>query len=128
MKLNPDCIRDILLDAEKVIDFHTFYFYEKDQGSALSQNYSHEETIYHIRQAKQSGLISISPFYDSGDSVCITDITPAGHEFLANIRKDTIWQKTKDTAAKIGSSSLSVLCQIASSVVSEIVKSQFNDH
>lgn len=109
MKLNPDCIRDILIAGEEVITFNNWYYYEKDNQSALSQKYSHDEIIYHIRQARDSGLITIGPFYDAGNSVHITDLTPVGHEFLANIRIDTVWNKLKSK----GISSLPLLMTFA---------------
>lgn len=95
MRLNPECIRDILIDAESVITFSKWYYYEQYSPSNLSVKYSHDEIIYHIRQAKDSGLITTSHFYDAGRSVFITDITPVGHEFLANIRTDTVWNNLK---------------------------------
>lgn len=83
---------------------------------------------YHLRQCNLNGFFVNAEDYFLISEYYVADISPKAHEFLANIRKDTIWQKTKDTASKIGASSLSVLCQIASSVVSEIVKLQFSDH
>lgn len=95
MRLNLDCIRDILIAAEEVITFDKPFSYERDDDSKLSSTYSHDEIIYHIRQAKDSGLITTSDFYDSGEFVYITDLTPEGHEFLANIRTDTVWKSLK---------------------------------
>ena len=56
----------------------------------LLKNIPTTEIIYHIKQAKDAGLISTGPFYDAGESVHITDLTPAGHEFLANARTETV--------------------------------------
>lgn len=109
MKLNPDCIRDILIASEDVITFNTWYYYENNRPSSLSEKYSHDEIIYHIRQARDAGLITTGPFYDAGASVHITDITPVGHEFLANIRIDTVWKKLKSK----GISSLPLLMSFA---------------
>lgn len=75
MKLNPDCIRDILIAGEEVITFNNWYYYEKDNQSALSQKYSHDEIIYHIRQARDSGLITIGPF-TMPETLCILPTSP----------------------------------------------------
>mgnify|MGYP002958432843 FL=1 len=55
----------------------------------------------------------------------IYDMTYAGHQFLANIRSDNIWKGTKAIASKIGSSSLDAITQIASNVITELIKAQF---
>ena len=52
----------------------------------------------------------------------IKDLSPAGHEFIANIRSDSNWKKVKDISKNIGSSSLNALTQIAVSVVSSLIK------
>lgn len=109
MKLNIDCVRDILISAEEVITFEKSFYYEKDTPSSLSDKYSHDEIIYHILQARDSGLITTSSFYDSGRSVYITDLTPKGHEFLANIRTETVWNKLKSK----GAASLPILFELA---------------
>ena len=63
--------------------------------------------------------------FDGGESCIIGDLSPAGHEFLANIRKDTVWNGVKSVAGKVGATSLSALTQIAANVVTELVKAQF---
>ena len=109
MKLNPDCIRDILMQCESVITFNKSYYYAQNTSSSLLEKYSHDEIVYHIKQAKDAGLISTGPFYDAGKSVHITDITPAGHEFLANIRTETVWNGLRS----MGVRSLPILVDMA---------------
>lgn len=111
MKLNPECIRGILLSVEEECNFDTFWEYERDTfDSEYLAEYSHEEIIYHVRQAFQSKLIQGVLFPDAGDSIIIGDLTPSGHEFLANIRTDTLWNKIK---AKAADASLPILFEIA---------------
>lgn len=94
MKLNPDCIRGILLTVEEYCNFDTPWEYERDSfESEYLAELSHEEILYHIRQAEQSGLIQGVVYYDCGDSVIICDLTPEGHEFLANIHNESVWKK-----------------------------------
>ena len=127
MKLNPDCIRSILLTAEDICDFSTPWVYDKDKekGSFLS-NYSHEEIVYHIRQCDASDLIDGFQFYEDGNTVYIGDLTPEGHSFLANIRNDTFFNKVKSIAAELGLGSLNDLTQIALNSALLVIKSHFN--
>jgi len=111
MKLNPDCIRGILLTVEEYCNFDTPWEYERDSfESEYLAELSHEEILYHIRQAEQSGLIQGVVYYDCGDSVIICDLTPEGHEFLANIHNESVWKKT---LSKAFGASLPVLLEVA---------------
>lgn len=110
MKLNPDCIRDILLTVEEKCDFSHFWYYTKGSSDSIYlSSYSHEEIIYHISQCDKSELIDGVHYYDGGTSVLVADISPNGHEFLANIRTETVWNKIK---AK-GVASIPIIIQLA---------------
>lgn len=126
MRLNSDCVRDILLTVETECDFHNVINYRKEENTLerLSK-YSHEEIIYHIKQCELSKLILGVTYCDGGTSIFISDLSPEGHKFLANIREDTVWNGVKSVAKKVGSTSLSALTQIASNVVTELIKAQF---
>lgn len=122
MRLNPDCIRDILLCVEKTTDAETGFKYSEN-STVLSQ-YSDNEIRYHFRQCNMSGFFSSFEENTTG-SIQVIDLAPKGHEFLANIREDTVWNGVKSVASKVGSTSLKCIVQIASNVVSELIKSQF---
>lgn len=47
----------------------------------------------------------------------IIDITYFGHEFIEQIKDDNNWKKVKDVAKKVGSSSIDILLQIATGVL-----------
>ena len=49
-------------------------------------------------------------YYDGGATVLIGDLTPLGHEFLANIRAKSLWNKVKSKATD---ASLSILMELA---------------
>lgn len=127
MKLNPDCIRDILLVIEKETD--GIYGIELDfsesgeiQSSVLSK-YSKSELRYHVQQCEYSGYFVKVSWFLSGKCV-IYDLSPDGHQFIANIRSENIWNTVKKKAAQIGSFSLNTLTQIASAVITEIINRQ----
>ena len=122
MKLNPDCTRAVLLAVESVCD--TWHFFDSRVDlDKVPGNFSPAEIAYHARQCNLAGML-YKYQQDSPDAWVASDLTPAGHEFLANIREDTIWSHVKAVSAKVGSESLRALAQIASSVVAEVIKSQ----
>lgn len=110
MRLNPDCIRDILMAVETHSDFCTQAEYKVEDPFPEFSCYTHEEILYHIRQCEESGLITEVHYYDGGKHTDISDLTPTGHEFLANIRNDSIWKKV---ISKGSGASLSILMELA---------------
>jgi len=126
MKLNPDCIRDILLAIEETCDAG-HYFYSKEDSEKMLGNYTKDEIVYHARQCDMADMFY--KFKQNSDGEWeVVDLTPKGHEFLANIREDTIWNNVKTVSSKVGSKSLNAISQIASAVVTEIIKSQLGLH
>ncbi len=125
MRLNPDCIRDILLTVEGKTGFGTFMRYpEEDQNYSNLEKYPVETVLYHIKQCQLSVLLTkVDWFFDGG--CLIHDLSPQGHEFLANIRSDNNWSRTKEIAQNVGSFSLQALSQIAVSVVTALINKQF---
>lgn len=124
MKLNPDCLRDLLMyfEAETkpnhLVSFTANGLRNKSEKLA---GYTADELLYHIEQCSASGFL-IQYAKDLSGNLLIADISPKAHEFLANIRDDTLWGKTKGIAREVGSASLSALGEIAAGVVSAIVQ------
>lgn len=121
MRLNPDCIRSLLIAAEERTGYSTFMRYSPDDEIEILEPFSKEEILYHIKQCEMSGLFTKVNWFLGGGCI-INDISPYGHEFLANVRSDTVWNKTKDTAKKVGSFSIDTLNKIAIGVVTAIIK------
>ena len=125
MKLNPDCIRDILLEIEGISDGVNSYSYRSDRRitqNSYSSNkdevelqyfpkYDFEELNYHFQQCNLNGYL-LDAKHGHDNLFIFKDLTPLGHEFLANIRDDNNWNKIKDSAKSVGSSSLPVLFEI----------------
>lgn len=126
MKLNPDCIRDILLVTEDKTNLHTSLMFNADDAGAdndLLSNYSTEELLYHVKQCELTGFFNDAIWTVGG--TCIVDhLSPKGHEFLSDIKSDTNWKKVKDISKKVGSSSLNAITTIATGVISSIIQSQ----
>lgn len=101
MKLNPDCLRGLLLTAEENCTSSHSWIYSSEAAQTLYlAEYDHEEILYHINQADKSGLILNVHYYDGGNTVIVSDLSPAGHEFLANIRNDSVWKKVLNKASE----------------------------
>ncbi|CEQ14820.1 DUF2513 domain-containing protein [Paraclostridium sordellii] len=124
MRLNPDCVRDILLTVEENTGFNLDMSYPSENIFPRLISYSPEEVLYHIKQCEASYLITKVHWF-LGGSCLISDLTPDGHKFLADIRSDTNWSKTKEISKNIGTSSLDAIKQIATGVITELIKSQF---
>lgn len=125
MRLNPDCVRDILLTIEKTVTFHDCLEYQiNDHKFERLNDYTHDEIIYHIRQCEMSNLIFGVHYYDGGENTLIQDLSPKGHEFLENIRSDNMWNHTKSVAETVGSFSLNALTTIATGVLTQVINHQ----
>ena len=95
MKLNPDCVRDILLvveECESVIFPNNYPKLNK---------YTYDEIMYHVKQCDNADLFNCCRKYVDG-GYGILDLSPKGHDFLAKVRNDTIWTKFKSHISSIG--------------------------
>lgn len=126
MKLNPDCIRDLLLDIEAKSTFDNVVIYSEEEDEPLFNKYGVDTIFYHIHQADYAGFFIGEVTYTLDLSAIIIDLSPEAHEFLANIRQDTNWNKTKSIASKVGSFSLNVLKDISIEVISKVISDQLN--
>ena len=126
MRLNPDCIRDILLDVERKSTFdNDVQYLGPDDIQALSK-YSYNEIMYHIRQCSENNFFIGKVEYYMDGGCTIIDLSPSAHEFLANIRKDTNWNKTKSIAKTVGSFSITALKEISVQVIASAISANFN--
>jgi len=123
LRLNPDCVRDILLTVEELSGPSKKVAIPNPEQKRLVP-YEREELQYHILQCDAANLIcGVKPF--SKGRYLVQDLTPKGHEFLANVREQSIWNKTKETAASVGSYSLTALAQIAAGIIQSVITFKF---
>jgi len=127
MKLNPDCIRDILLTVEQIPDVHHHWDFDKETIPQLFPDYTFDEVIYHLRQCELHGFF-INPSHSMGyEYYSVNDLSPAGHEFLANIRNDTFFNKVKSICKELGLNSLSDINHVALNCAMVLIKSYFQN-
>lgn len=125
MRLDPDCIRDILIDVENFTSPGKFYEYKPGfiNPDFKTSQYDSDTVIYHIKQCELSGYFT--EIYWTMDKSCmIIDLTPVAHQFLADIREDTNWNKTKEISKNVGSNSLNAIKEIATGVISSLIQKQ----
>lgn len=115
MKLNPDCIRDVLLYLEENLS------YNHERKDSLEHNsismrkiaeYLHNQKGYEIDDINYSieKLLEIMYIIPDNElrgrnhsilSCSILDISWNGHQFLNTIRPKTIWDATKKKQNKL---------------------------
>ncbi|MCP9333419.1 DUF2513 domain-containing protein [Lentilactobacillus hilgardii] len=119
MELNHDCVRDILFWVEKNVSLRPIR--TDTVINSLDSNWTDEELIYCIIQLNEAELLDGGASMSNGGIAIneIRKITWKGHEYLDNIRDDTIWLKTKKTVfSKVGSASLSIVSSVAAKILS----------
>lgn len=120
MKMDMDCIRDILLQTE----YEGFTIKEAPSDDELVseisfiEKYDNEKLIYHIELAEDFGLLEAFPI---SRGYTVIDLTTQGYLFLDDIRNNNVWNKTKEIANKMGISSLNSIKEIAINVASSII-------
>lgn len=141
MKLNLDCIREIMLCIEDntglrqsccfidtslndAMEFVGDIKEPLDYQSKLLEQYDNDELIYHLHYCIEADLLTISDL-SNPYMILIDDLTPKGHDFLAHIRPETTWQKAKKIAEPIGALTVNSITQIAANVVTAGIKGYF---
>lgn len=123
MRLDFDCIRDILLVVESLSSVEDLVYYPDHWPKKSLKKFSDRSIRYHIRQCIQEGFL-LEPEnanFDYEDGIYITDLSYSGHAFLACIRKDTAFEKFKKALLKLGNLSLNAAFSVASNLVSHSI-------
>lgn len=118
MKRNDDLIRDLLLAIEEAPAGKTV------AGRDLHRpDHADADVIEHLKLLDDAGFLDVEfrrHLGDHGPQLGNTEVcrlTWDGHEFIATIRSDTVWNKTKERVADVGGSvSLTTLSEVAGSV------------
>lgn len=122
MKLNPDCIRAVMLEIEE-----KHLIVQRSDGSMLKQNipinrlyeslldYSNEDIFYTVYNLDQAGYISASFFWTHGvaHECAVNHMTFVGHEFLEKIRDNNRWSAVKGVLSAVSNFSLAAMNTIA---------------
>lgn len=125
MRLNPDCIRLVLLYLEENLTMNSNGITNSISYSDISlEDFSKEEIIYTLIKLDEADFINIYISYANNAlyALLVNSITYDGHMFLENIRNNSIWDKTKEKAKAIGSLSIPILQTISSNILLNSIK------
>lgn len=119
MKLDYDCVRDVLLVIEEVTTI-TDDFALKDvlfiNIVNKLESYSDKEIFYTTRKLEEAGFILTRNDNDTRknsfdiNDYYIKDITFKGHQYINSIRDEKIWSKVKQTVKTL---TFSIILQAA---------------
>lgn len=113
MRIDNECVRDILFVIEENSNSkESCYMLGARKRYTKLEKYDVDKLAYHLRYLKMKGLV-FNPNEDFKDGF---DLSPSGHEFLANVRDDNNWKKIKDASSSIGFASLKIISAIAEGV------------
>lgn len=130
MKLDNDCIRDILLFLEEKLDI------KDDNGDTVivpieslidnfKNKYSEKQIMYTTDKIKEGGFIKTCYHrYVSDNSDDIMELTYDGHLYLANIRDNQIWNIVKNKTKGLASVSFGIMVELAKEEIKQ--KLNFN--
>lgn len=126
MHLNYDCLRDVLIVLEKLLDVRADDSFEFSMVSIQMvmrdpdiAGYQIEDVFYCIHNLEQAGYVDAC-IVRSGTYVhecAVTDITYSGHMFLRSIRDETIWSMVKKRFGPSISASLPAVQQVAGKLI-----------
>lgn len=126
MKLNPDCVRSVLLEIEKLgFNEHTTIF---SLHTALPQ-YSEEDLEYTCFILSDGGFLNIESIDLPGQCLpavkAVYSMTYKGHEFLEKVRPNKIWSAIKTIGEQLGVQTLDGYVMIGTNIITEIIKNHF---
>lgn len=118
MRLNAECVRDVMLFLEENLELVSFV-----ECSNIEISHNKDDVTYACAKLIEAGYLSGNTTVDlyGHMTVIINSITWNGHQFLDNVRSNTVWNKTKDVAVKLGSVSITFLSNIATQVIADII-------
>ena len=127
--MDIECIRDILLQAEEKTFMASRRYNptpeekeDSDKNFPYIAKYESEKLFYHVNLADELGLIKVNKMLGG---TFVNDLSAQGHLFLADIREENVWNKTKEISKQVGASSLDTVKQIAVNVVSSLISGYF---
>lgn len=123
MKLNYDCVRDLLLYLEENLQYGS----QININNMQLKNYSQHEILYTADKLLEAEYLDgelIMLLDGEVPEIHIVSITWNGHQFLDNIRDNKVWEHTKGVVSKFSSVSIGIISNIASQVISSLIKTQ----
>lgn len=130
MHLNYDCLRDVLIVLQKLLDVRhegngVFSFSVVSIDDLMADpditGYPVEDVFYCIHNLSQADYIDAQILHSGSyaHQCCVSDITYAGHMFLRNISDATIWSTLKKKLGPGIDAALPVVFDLAGKLIAE---------
>lgn len=140
MKLDPDCVRDLMLFCEEhtyikteeigrctAARYHVLYVDSMRLVPPLNK-YDAGSLIYHVIQLSESGYLATDFHFDPVENFrhnalpAIYYVTPKGHEFIASIVGKAQWDNISKILRSLGSVSLTVIETVSKGIASAAIE------
>lgn len=123
MKLNHDCVRDLLLVIEEEATLNTVLNQDYLLSHDRLKTYSEDDFYYSFLKVKEAGFINgDARILHDFRTVVVKSLTYEGHLFLDNIRDNTAWEGAKKKAGKsLASISLSLMSELSNAYVKSVL-------
>ena len=124
MKLNTDCVRDLLLYLESNLSYQTTHICI---NSIQLKDYCTEDLLYTSEKLIEAEYIEGDVLGEGTPPIlAIYDISFKGHQLLNNIRDDKVYSKTKSCLSFLKSTSIEIFSETASKVITALISKQLN--
>ena len=123
MKLNHDCVRDLLLYLEENLTCENKIAIHNLQ----LKHYTKPELIYTADKLTEANFIKCirkDCYDDNAVTLFAKSITYEGHQLLDTIRDDGVWKETKKIANKVATVPIKMLSEIGTKVITDIISKQ----
>ncbi len=125
MKLNYDCLRDVLITLETHLEIEEnlrFHLMKLDQIIAFDElsGYSKQDIYYCVYNLIEIDYITGNiRFADGGvpHFCAVNNITYHGHEFLQSIKSDTVWNEIKAKIKPVATLSIPIISEVAKKLI-----------
>lgn len=135
MKLNKDCIRDVLLFVEKECVYYDHPQFGRQLKSVsykmlcedkYFKQYDKFDIYYTVSKLFEGnyiqGYVIPKGNYANFNIANIDGLTLKGHDLTDNIRPETVWKQTKGVLEKIGDFSIGIMSQVAGETMAAYTK------
>lgn len=120
MKLNYDCIRDVLLYLEDNLSLNNSITFPSDIKESLLLKYSKDDLLYTVKILLNKKLLLGADNFNHATGMYTANIESLsfdGHSFLDNIRDNQVWSKSKKILSAFKSVSIEIISQVATNVI-----------
>jgi hypothetical protein len=119
----------IYVESESTYDEACYFTPAPNYSDEELNQYPEGVVLYHVRNLLMSGLLYTPARYEDHKQLGYyhVDLTPNGHEFLANIREDSNWNEVKKISSKIGFASLKMIAAISEGVATAAINKQLGN-